>query len=48
MCSIQCCNGKDVSAVQNLETLTLKRTRVKQSAAERLRPLLPNLHSLNC
>ena len=35
-------------AVQNLETLTLKRTRVKQAAAERLRPLLPHIHSLNC
>ena len=44
----QGCHAKGTSALQNLETLTLKRTRVKQSAAERLRPLLPNLHSLNC
>ncbi|KAK9917700.1 hypothetical protein WJX75_007317 [Coccomyxa subellipsoidea] len=35
-------------SLTNLESLCLKRTRVKQTAADRLRPLLPLIHNLNC
>ena len=37
-----------VCDMQNLETLHLRRTRVKQAAADRLLPLLPHCTSLTC